>query len=59
MKACHDGTLHQQEVVFDTDLSAVAVVATSGGYPLSYPKGLPITGQSTYLFLFSRVLECR
>ena len=44
MMSCTNGTLHTQEVLFDTNKSAVAVVAASGGYPNSYPKGLPISG---------------
>lgn len=47
MRACHDGTLASQEVLFDTELSAVAVVSVSGGYPVKYAKGLPITGRLT------------
>ena len=37
------GTLAEKEVVFD-ERAAVCVMLVSGGYPLSYEKGFPITG---------------
>ncbi|MBR2801215.1 MAG: phosphoribosylamine--glycine ligase [Erysipelotrichaceae bacterium] len=42
MKATTDGTLKDTEVKF-SDKAACCVVVASGGYPRSYPKGLPIT----------------
>lgn len=42
-EACIDGTLAEQH--FETrDGAAVCVVVASGGYPISYRKGFPITG---------------
>jgi phosphoribosylamine--glycine ligase len=43
--ACIDGTLADVEIKW-SDKTAVCVVLASGGYPGSYPKGLPITGLS-------------
>ena len=42
-EACIDGTLDQKELVF-ADNAAVCVVVASGGYPVSYKKGYPISG---------------
>ncbi len=41
--ACIDGTLDQVDLQFE-DNAAVCVVLASDGYPLSYKKGLEITG---------------
>ena len=41
--ACRNGTLDQVEVRWK-DGAACCLVLASGGYPASYPKGLPITG---------------
>ena len=41
--ACCNGTLDQVEVRWK-DGAACCLVLASGGYPASYPKGLPITG---------------
>lgn len=41
--ACIDGTLDQMKIEFE-DNAAVCVVLASDGYPVSYEKGLPITG---------------
>jgi len=41
--ACIDGTLDRTELVFE-DNAAVCVILASDGYPLSYEKGLPISG---------------
>ena len=43
MQACTDGTLAQQEVKF-SDGAAACVILASGGYPVAYEKGKPITG---------------
>lgn len=43
MEACIDGTLDQIDLRF-SDNAAVCVVLASGGYPVSYEKGFPITG---------------
>lgn len=43
MVACSTGTLTPDLVKWSTK-AAVCVVMASGGYPESYPKGLPITG---------------
>ncbi len=43
MLATTNGTLDQTDVVF-SDGAAACVVLASGGYPLSYEKGKPITG---------------
>lgn len=42
-EACIDGTLEEIELEFE-DNAAVCVVLASEGYPLSYRKGLPISG---------------
>ncbi|KFN05653.1 phosphoribosylamine--glycine ligase [Paenibacillus macerans] len=41
--AAVNGTLDQAEIEW-SDEAAVCVVLASGGYPASYPKGLPIAG---------------
>ena len=43
MEACVDGTLGDLDLRF-SDEAAVCVVLASDGYPVSYEKGLPITG---------------
>lgn len=43
IQASLDGRLDQIEISW-SDESAVCVILASGGYPGSYPKGLPITG---------------
>ncbi len=43
LRACTDGTLAECPVEWDPR-PAVCVVMASGGYPGSYPKGMPITG---------------
>jgi len=43
MVACAKGTLSPDMVKW-SDKSAVCVVMASGGYPVSYKKGIPITG---------------
>ena len=43
MDACIDGTLDQITLEFENK-SAVCVVMASGGYPVQYKKGLPISG---------------
>jgi phosphoribosylamine---glycine ligase len=43
LKACAEGTLNPAAVSWKSGF-AVTVVLASGGYPGSYPKGLPITG---------------
>ena len=43
MQACTDGTLAQQEVKF-SDGAAACVILASGGYPVAYEKGKPISG---------------
>ena len=43
MLACTNGTLADTPVEFDTGAAACVILA-SGGYPQSYPKGLPIEG---------------
>ena len=42
-EACIDGTLDQINLEFE-DNAAVCVVLASDGYPVSYEKGLPISG---------------
>jgi phosphoribosylamine--glycine ligase len=43
MRACADGTLDKEEVLW-SDKSAVTVMLASGGYPGAYEKGLEISG---------------
>ena len=43
MEACVDGTLDQVDLVFE-DNAAVCVVLASDGYPVSYEKGIPMSG---------------
>lgn len=43
MKACHDGTLENVEVLF-SDEACACVMEASGGYPQSYQKGYEIYG---------------
>jgi phosphoribosylamine---glycine ligase len=43
MLACATGTLDVSMVQWKQQ-AAVCVIMASGGYPVSYPKGLPITG---------------
>ena len=47
MDACIDGTLDQVDLQFD-DKATVCVVLASDGYPLSYEKGLPISGLENF-----------
>lgn len=48
MEACVDGRLHEIDLHFH-DNAAVCVVLASGGYPVSYQKGYPITGLESFL----------
>ncbi len=48
MDAVIDGRLHEVKLEWD-ERCAVCVVLASGGYPGSYPKGLPITGLADVL----------
>lgn len=43
MEACIDGKLDEVDLQFENN-AAVCVVLASDGYPLSYEKGLPISG---------------
>ena len=43
MNACTEGTLADTEVKF-SDGAAACVILASGGYPVAYEKGKPITG---------------
>lgn len=43
LEACRDGTLDSASIQWDKR-AAACVVMVSGGYPESYPKGLPISG---------------
>lgn len=45
--ACIDGTLDQIKVEFE-DNAMVCVVLASAGYPVSYEKGLPISGLEAF-----------
>ena len=47
MEACINGTLDQIDLQFE-DNAAVCVVLASDGYPVSYEKGLQITGLDTF-----------
>jgi len=47
VEACIDGTLDQVDLQFE-DNAAVCVVLASDGYPVSYEKGLPITGLDAF-----------
>lgn len=46
-EACIDGTLDKIDLQFE-DNAAVCVVLASDGYPLSYEKGLPISGLDAF-----------
>ena len=46
-EACIDGTLDKIDLQFE-DNAAVCVVLASDGYPVSYKKGLPISGLETF-----------
>jgi len=43
MLACEEGTLDDHQITF-SDKVACTIMATSGGYPLSYDKGFVISG---------------
>ena len=43
LQACVDGTLHQLDIQWKKEAGCVLVLA-SGGYPLDYKKGYPISG---------------
>ena len=43
MMACREGTLDRLDIRWKSE-AACCLVLASGGYPGSYPKGLPITG---------------
>ena len=47
MEACVDGRLDEIDLQFE-DNAAVCVVLASDGYPVSYEKGLPITGMERF-----------
>lgn len=47
MEACIDGRLDEITLTFEDD-AAVCVVLASGGYPVSYEKGYPITGLEVF-----------
>lgn len=47
MEACIDGRLDEITLTFEDD-AAVCVVLASGGYPVSYEKGFPITGLEAF-----------
>jgi len=42
--ACIDGRLHEHALTPVADRAALCVVAAAEGYPASYSKGMPITG---------------
>ena len=46
-EACVDGTLDQIDLQFE-DNAAVCVVLASGGYPVAYEKGYPISGLENF-----------
>ncbi len=46
-EACIDGTLDRQTIEWKED-AAVCVVLASGGYPLQYKKGYPISGLDAF-----------
>ena len=46
-EACIDGRLDQIDLEFE-DNAAVCVVLASDGYPVSYKKGLPISGLESF-----------
>ena len=46
-EACIDGTLDQIDLEFENN-AAVCVVLASDGYPVSYKKGLPISGLESF-----------
>ena len=48
---CISGDLASVQLEYHSDLSAVAVVCVSKGYPASYKKGLHITGKLSRLDL--------
>ncbi|XP_014664579.1 PREDICTED: trifunctional purine biosynthetic protein adenosine-3-like [Priapulus caudatus] len=45
MRACVAGSLPSREPSWHTDKYAVAVIMASGGYPGTYQRSLPITGE--------------
>ena len=47
VEACINGTLDQVDLQFE-DNAAVCVVLASDGYPVSYEKGLPISGLDAF-----------
>ena len=47
VEACIDGTLDQVDLQFE-DNAAVCVVLASEGYPVSYEKGIPISGLENF-----------
>lgn len=47
MEACIDGKLDTIDLQFE-DNAAVCVVLASGGYPVSYEKGYPISGLASF-----------
>jgi len=47
MEACIDGRLDEVDLQFE-DNAAVCVVLASGGYPVSYEKGFPISGLEAF-----------
>lgn len=49
LTACCTGQLHNADVRFIEGYSAATVVCAASGYPLSYPKGMVITGLSDAL----------
>lgn len=47
-EACIDGTLDQVDLRFDNGRATVCVILASDGYPVSYQKGFPIEGLSSF-----------